>query len=236
MLTSAVFKGAVARVGPRLGFIGAEACSHRQFSSLEEIKENEAKVQRHKAFVQKTTSPKTLTDVLGSGTELHVPEDMTEIQALTGMPKEQQNRTVLIAPRQLKTLQSGDSQSYQWQLTWKNGNRWNNPLMGWSSTNDPQAQVKLSFDSEADAVAYAKKNGWKYELRGKHAEANENIEVGTMSYAHNFLTAKTTAVIAEEGKKTKEYTHSGKHASNWFQPLTYDGDAEVRQHGPKATH
>ena len=57
-----------------------------------------------------------------------------------------------------------------------------------------------------------------------------------MTYSHNFLTAKTTAVIAEEGKKTKEYIHSGKHASNWFQPLTYDGDAEVRQHGPKATN
>ena len=70
--------GAAARVGPRLFIVGAEARS-RQFSSLEEIKENEAKVQRHKAFVQKTATPKTLTDVLGPGTELHVPEDITEI-------------------------------------------------------------------------------------------------------------------------------------------------------------
>ena len=35
--------------------------------------------------------------------------------------------------------------------------------------------------------------------RGRHAGANENIEISTMTYSHNFLTAKTTAVIAEEG-------------------------------------
>lgn len=227
MLTPARF---VARTARAATFVARR----RQLSSLEEIKENEIKVEKHRKFVQKTTSPKTLTDVLGSGIELHVPEDVTEIQALTGMPKEHQNRTVIIAPRQLKTLQSGDSQSYQWQLTWKHGQRWNNPLMGWSSTNDPQAQVKLSFDSEDDAVAYAKRNGWKYELRGRHAEANENVEIGTMTYSHNFLTAKTTAVIAEEGKKTKEYTHSGRYQSGWFPPLTYDGVAEVEQHGPRA--
>ena len=207
--------------------------------SVEELKEAVTKVERHKKHVQKSALPTTMTGVTGPGVELHVPKDLTEMASLTGMPKEHQNRTVLIAPRPLKTLQSGDAQSYQWQLTWKHTNRWNNPLMGWASSADPQAQVKLNFDSEEDAIAYAKRNGWKFEVRQKHAEANENVDIGTMTYSHNFLTARTTMSIKESrdaGKKTLEYEHSGENASNWFQPITYDGDGLVRQHGPAATN
>ena len=207
--------------------------------SVEELKEAVTKVERHKKHLQKSALPTTMTNLTGPGVELHVPKDTTEIATLTGMPKEHQNRTVVIAPRPLKTLQSGDGQSYQWQLTWKHTNRWNNPLMGWSSSADPMAQVKLNFDSEEDAIAYAKRNGWKYEARQRHAQANENIEVGTMTYSHNFLTARTTMSLKESrdaGKKTLEYKHSGENASNWFPPITYDGSGLVQQHGPSATN
>jgi hypothetical protein len=232
MIARTVLSSGSRSVGSRLSFIGRR----QGFSSIEEIKEAEQKIERHKMHLQKSALPKTMTDVVGSGVELYVPEDITEIASLTGMPKEHQGRTVIIAPRPLKTLSSGDAQGYQWQLTWKHSQRWNNPLMGWSSTADPQAQVKLNFDSEEDAVAYAKRNGWKFETRNRHAEANENIEVGTMTYSHNFLTARVEATVKAHGKKTVEYTHSGKHASNWFQPLNYDGSGETRQHGPKATN
>ena len=213
--------------------------SGRAFSSelsVEELKEATSKVERHKKHVQKSALPTTMTNLTGPGVELHVPEDLTEIAALTGMPKEHQNRTVMIAPRPLKTLQSGDAQSYQWQLTWKNSNRWNNPLMGWASSADPMSQVKLNFDSEEDAIAYAKRNGWKFEVRQRHADANENIEVGTMTYSHNFLTARTTMALKEArdaGKKSLEYARAGENASNWFPPLNFDGTGDARQHGPR---
>ena len=148
-------------------------------AGVEELKEAVTKVERP----QKRILRNFAYDHDGchrSGVELHVPKDLTEIASLTGMPKAQ-NRTVLIAPRPLKTLQSGDAQSYQCQLTWKHTNRWNNPLMGWASSADPLAQVKLNFDSEEDAIAYAKRNGWKFEVRQAHAEANENVDVGTMT-------------------------------------------------------
>lgn len=32
-------------------------------------------------------------------------------------------------------------------------------LMGWTSSSDTQSQVKLRFDSKAEALDYAKKNG-----------------------------------------------------------------------------
>ncbi|XP_021889594.1 NADH dehydrogenase [ubiquinone] iron-sulfur protein 4, mitochondrial-like [Carica papaya] len=43
--------------------------------------------------------------------------------------------------------------------------RWKNPLIGWTSTGDPYANVSkvvLSFDSEEAATAFAEKHGWEY--------------------------------------------------------------------------
>jgi hypothetical protein len=212
----------------------------RSFSSTEltkeEISEGLVKVEKHRKFVRGTTKPKTITDVLGPGTELHVPKNVTEIAVLGGIPEEHRRRTAVIAPRLNKTLQSGDKTGYQWQISWKNRERWTNPLMGWSSSSDPMSQVKLNFDSQDDAIAYAQKNGFAYELRGRVADANENIPVGTMTYAHNFLKKRTQAEVTDDfkaGKKVMEYHRSGCNKSNWFMPLTYDGTAEVIQHGPR---
>ena len=43
--------------------------------------------------------------------------------------------------------------------------KWDNPLMGWSSSADPLGTLKLTFDSEEAAIAYADKMGFKYEVR-----------------------------------------------------------------------
>jgi hypothetical protein len=37
--------------------------------------------------------------------------------------------------------------------------------MGWSSSADPLGTLKLTFDSEEAAIAYADKMGFKYEVR-----------------------------------------------------------------------
>lgn len=109
--------------------------------------------------------------------------------------------------------------------------------MGWSSTADPMAQVKLSFDSKDDAIAYAQKNGWKYETRGRTAHANENNIAGDKIYAHNFLARRTELELAacrKAGKKTTEYEQKNPNASNWFMMPNYDGTADVIQHGNAA--
>ena len=36
-----------------------------------------------------------------------------------------------------------------------------NPLMGWTSSADPMSNVRLSFDSKEEAIAFADRNGWK---------------------------------------------------------------------------
>ena len=130
---------------------------------------------------------------VGSGSELHVPKNITELAVFSGMPEEHKRRTVVIAPRVYKTLQSGDRTLNQYQLTWKHRERWTNPLMGWSSSADPQAMVKLTFDSLEDARAFAEKNGWKYEVRQPVSE--KTVEPGSYNYSHNFLTAKTLDIL-----------------------------------------
>lgn len=55
------------------------------------------------------------------------------------------------------------------------------PLMGWSGSQDTQAQVKLEFASKDEAIAYATRNGLAYTL----AEPKPRATV-RKSYGDNF--------------------------------------------------
>ena len=108
--------------------------------------------------------------------------------------------------------------------------------MGWSSSADPQAQVKLNFDSKEDAVAYAQRNGWKFETRAPTAQANENVEAGRSNYGHNFLRRRVELEMAEAKdngtlNKFAEFNHEGEGQSGWFMQLTYHGEKDVEQYG-----
>lgn len=121
----------------------------------------------------------------------NVPANLAEMAVLSGMPEEQAHRTVLISPRMLKTLQQGGKYAHQWQITWKNQARWSNPLMGWASSADPMSNVKLNFDSKAAAIAFAERNGWKYEVG---IDTDKKVEpAGIYLYKHNFLDKRVSA-------------------------------------------
>ncbi|KAL5198986.1 hypothetical protein ABZP36_002498 [Zizania latifolia] len=62
--------------------------------------------------------------------------------------------------------------------------RWENPLMGWTSTGDPYANVGeagLTFDSAESAKAFAEKHGWDHVVRKRHTPL-----LKPKSYAENF--------------------------------------------------
>lgn len=42
------------------------------------------------------------------------------------------------------------------------------PLMGWTSSRDPLQQVRLTFPSRAQAVAFAERQGWRYTVSEPH--------------------------------------------------------------------
>jgi acyl-homoserine lactone acylase PvdQ len=62
-------------------------------------------------------------------------------------------------------MQSGQARTQEWILEFESAApREIDPLMGWTSSRDTQAQVRLAFASEAEAVAYAERMGLAYQL------------------------------------------------------------------------
>ena len=57
-------------------------------------------------------------------------------------------------------MQSGKARTKAWVLEFEPASaRRPDPLMGWSSSSDMNAQVRLPFESEAEALAYAQAHG-----------------------------------------------------------------------------
>ncbi len=59
-------------------------------------------------------------------------------------------------------------------------------LMGWIGGGDTQAQVRLSFATKEEAIAYADRNGIAYDL-----ELPRERQVRTKAYADNFSYHRT---------------------------------------------
>lgn len=79
-------------------------------------------------------------------------------------------------------MQSGRGNSKRWMLEFEPlAGATPDPLMGWLSSPDTRRQVKLRFDSEAEAIEYAKQKGYTYTV----VKRNER-KVQPKSYADNF--------------------------------------------------
>jgi hypothetical protein len=62
-------------------------------------------------------------------------------------------------------MQSGSAKTHEWILDFAPASaREVDPLMGWTSSDDTQAQVRLRFDSQGAAEAYAESNGIEYDI------------------------------------------------------------------------
>ncbi len=79
-------------------------------------------------------------------------------------------------------MQSGAGKTGEWLLEYEpSSRRQPEPLMGWTSSGDTLNQVKLRFDSKAQAVAYAQGKGWEYTVSPEHKKT-----VRPRNYADNF--------------------------------------------------
>ncbi len=62
-------------------------------------------------------------------------------------------------------MQSGTARTHDWVLEFEPAEpRKADPLMGWIGSGDTQAQVRLRFDTQEEAVAYAARNGMPYDI------------------------------------------------------------------------
>jgi len=83
-------------------------------------------------------------------------------------------------------MQSGQAKTKTWVLEFAPATaRKIDPLMGWTSSGDMNAQVKLSFASQKTAVAYAKEHGIPFEVLPAH-KRKPNVRPG--GYGENFAT------------------------------------------------
>ena len=188
---------------------------------------SEANVSQIRAGTMKTVQPPAVADVPDLPT--YLPKNVAEMAVLSEQPTNQRIRKVTIRQKAQTAMQSAPSKSYPWTIQWASQERWSNPLTGWTSTADPMSNQQLHFDSAEDAARFASRQGWSFEVE---APISRKQVLGTKKYAFNFLAENVENKLKREGVKTKEFTHVGANASNWFQSLKYHGDGECEQHGP----
>ncbi|MEE8516625.1 MAG: ETC complex I subunit [Alphaproteobacteria bacterium] len=83
-------------------------------------------------------------------------------------------------------MQQGRGRSGTWVLEFvAETPKQRDPLMGWSGSDDTQSQVRIQFSSLDDAVAYADKEGYRYQV---HQPRERRIR--PKNYADNFKYAK----------------------------------------------
>ena len=79
-------------------------------------------------------------------------------------------------------MQSGRARTKRWVLEYEPETpREVEPLMGWTSSGDMKQQLRLTFSSKEDAVAYAERNGIPYRVVEPKASKRR-----PKSYADNF--------------------------------------------------
>ncbi len=62
-------------------------------------------------------------------------------------------------------MQSGKGKTRDWVLEFEPASaRRSDPLMGWTQTTDMDGQVRLSFETSDEAVAYAQKHGIAFQI------------------------------------------------------------------------
>jgi len=88
-------------------------------------------------------------------------------------------------------MQSGTAKSRDWVLEFAPASaREVDPLMGWTSSSDTQAQVRLRFSSKAAALEYAEDKGIDAQVSEPKAR-KANIRPG--GYGENFATGRRGA-------------------------------------------
>lgn len=166
-------------LGLRRSFLGLRTCKLRNFSTAKptgptnEIVSNKSE----KEFEEKAAPFNPNPSSLASSS---VPQSIFE------------DRTALIYRPARNVMQSGRAQTHKWLIQFNsNLPRWENPVMGWTSSRDPMQGVSLKFESKEDAIKYAKEQGWAYEVK-----EDEQIPMRPKSYADNFLySAKKLKII-----------------------------------------
>ena len=85
-------------------------------------------------------------------------------------------------------MQSGSAKTHEWVLEFAPATaREVDPLMGWTSSSDTQAQVRLRFATKQAALDYARERDIEAEVQ-EPKKRKQNIRSG--GYGENFATSR----------------------------------------------
>ena len=80
-------------------------------------------------------------------------------------------------------MQSGRAKTHEWVLEFAPAEREDpDPLMGWNGSHDTRNQVRLSFPTKEEAIAFAQREGYAYTV----ADDRPQKAPRPKSYADNF--------------------------------------------------
>ncbi|XP_020294842.1 NADH dehydrogenase [ubiquinone] iron-sulfur protein 4, mitochondrial [Pseudomyrmex gracilis] len=113
-----------------------------------------------------------------------------DVGYISGVPEEHiKTRRVRIYQPAKNAMQSGTNNIHFWQMDFDTRERWENPLMGWTSSGDPMSNVQVNFATKEEAIAHCKKMGWDYYVQKPNASHPK-----PRSYGSNFAWNKRTRV------------------------------------------
>jgi hypothetical protein len=78
-------------------------------------------------------------------------------------------------------MQSGMRNTRSWVIESEPEEKQIDPLMGWTSSRNTMEQVDLRFETREEAIAYAEKQGWLYNVEEPHER-----DIRPKAYADNF--------------------------------------------------
>ncbi|CAH0401395.1 unnamed protein product [Chilo suppressalis] len=114
-----------------------------------------------------------------------------DLTPISGVPEEHvKTRRVRIYQPPKNAMQSGTNNIHHWEMEFDNRQRWENPLMGWTSTGDPLSNMKIQFSSPDEAIEHCEKNGWIWYIDVPKTEK----EFRPKSYGLNFSWNRRTRV------------------------------------------
>ncbi|KAJ1643079.1 ndufs4 NADH dehydrogenase Fe-S protein subunit [Coemansia asiatica] len=161
----------------------------KQFSGLRHFAISRIGATRQQS--SSSSSSSTVTDSKDTSKavslEVHPAHQQEPLPAeiISGAPETLTKRTVRIYRPANNPMQSGKNANMKWRIDFdglEKGDRWSNPLMGWQSTSDPMAPVRLDFASKEDAVHFAEKQGW-----GHFVQEPKFRSIKPKSYKNNFV-------------------------------------------------
>lgn len=118
------------------------------------------------------------------------PVEKSAVSRFTGAPVEQMDKRTLKIYQQAPTVVGGVQNTLSWKVQWEDSytQRWTNPLMGWTSTNDPLSNTHMMMDfmTKEDAIKFAQSNGWSFIVQETSHVNRQLAASGPLKYADNF--------------------------------------------------